>query len=86
MALTIKERLRRVRSTAMFALCILAAAAIVGILGWITDYLLKLGAQYHLLATGGSDFHGSVKPGQGLGSVFVPWDAVTALLEAVDQG
>jgi predicted metal-dependent phosphoesterase TrpH len=45
--------------------------------------LLKLAAQYHLLATGGSDFHGSVKPGQGLGSVYVPWDAVEALLSSL---
>ena len=42
--------------------------------------LLKQAAQYGLLATGGSDFHGSVKPGQGLGSVFVPWTAAEALL------
>jgi 3',5'-nucleoside bisphosphate phosphatase len=48
-------------------------------------FLLKLGVQYKLLATGGSDFHGSVKPGQGLGSVFVPWEAVSALLHAVDE-
>lgn len=47
--------------------------------------LLKLTSQYHLLATGGSDFHGSVKPGQGLGSVYVPWEAVETLLNELDQ-
>ncbi len=41
--------------------------------------LLKLAEQYHLIATGGSDFHGSVKPNQGLGSVYVPWEAVEAV-------
>ena len=45
--------------------------------------LLKLASQYHLLATGGSDFHGSVKPGQGLGSIYVPWEAVEALLASL---
>jgi predicted metal-dependent phosphoesterase TrpH len=47
--------------------------------------LQKLAAQYHLLVTGGSDFHGSVKPNQGLGSVFVPWEAAEALMAAVGQ-
>ncbi len=41
--------------------------------------LLRLAEKFGLLATGGSDFHGSVKPGQGLGSVFVPLEVVAAL-------
>jgi predicted metal-dependent phosphoesterase TrpH len=41
--------------------------------------LLRLAERFGLLATGGSDFHGSIKPGQGLGSVFVPWEAVDRL-------
>jgi len=45
--------------------------------------LSKLASQYRLLATGGSDFHGSIKPGQGLGSVYVPWEAVEALLSSL---
>lgn len=41
--------------------------------------LLKLAEQHGLIATGGSDFHGSVKPGQGLGSVYMPWEVAEKL-------
>jgi predicted metal-dependent phosphoesterase TrpH len=41
--------------------------------------LRQLAQQHGLIVTGGSDFHGSVKPDQGLGSVYVPWEAVEAL-------
>jgi phosphate transport system permease protein len=43
MTLTIKERWRRSRSGVMFTLCIGAAFMIVGILGWVMGYLIKLG-------------------------------------------
>ena len=40
-------------------------------------YLLALAKEYSLLPTGGSDFHGSVKPhialGDGTGGLFVPY-------------
>ncbi|HET6320407.1 MAG TPA: PHP domain-containing protein [Chloroflexota bacterium] len=47
--------------------------------------LLRLAEKFGLIATGGSDFHGSIKPGQGLGSVFVPWDSVERLNRALDM-
>jgi 3',5'-nucleoside bisphosphate phosphatase len=40
--------------------------------------LLDLAKQYGLIATGGSDFHGAIKP-NGLASVYVPWEAVEKL-------
>ncbi len=42
--MTLNERIRRGSSIVMYALCILSAVAIVGILMWVAGYLLKLGA------------------------------------------
>ena len=47
------------------------------------DYLKTLANKYNLLMTGGSDFHGGVKPdiamGTGLGSLCVPLSCADAL-------
>ena len=53
-----------------------------------TELYLGLAARYGLLVTGGSDFHGSVKPGVRLGTgcngnLRVPQDVVTKLRAAV---
>ena len=53
--------------------------------GDVIASLLRLGERFGLIATGGSDFHGSVKPGQGLGSVFVPWEAVERLTAELER-
>jgi hypothetical protein len=45
--------------------------------------LKKLAVQYNLLVTGGSDFHGIVKPDVQLGSVYVPPEVVDNLLAAL---
>ena len=47
--------------------------------------LMKLAQQHGLIVTDGSDFHGSVKPDQGLGGVHVPWEAVEALQAEIDK-
>ena len=48
-----------------------------------TQFLLKLGAKYNLLITGGSDFHGTfrtrVEIGRGLGNLEVPYRLLEAL-------
>ena len=50
-----------------------------------TEELLKLAAEYGLKVTGGSDFHGSFKPGieagTGRGNLRVPYDLLLALRE-----
>ena len=53
----------------------------------MVSYLEALKDEYHLLETGGSDFHGGHKPGIVMGhgiddNLFVPYDFVEALKEA----
>jgi hypothetical protein len=48
-------------------------------------HLKKLAEQYHLIVTGGSDFHGAVKPDVQLGSVYVPPEVVEDLMRALDE-
>ncbi len=52
-------------------------------------YLLRLAAEYGLLPTGGSDFHGSAKPhiqlGRGTGSLAVPYAYLEGLREAAGK-
>lgn len=48
----------------------------------LIERLLQLGRRYHLLATGGSDFHGAGSAGASLGGVYVPARCLTALKEA----
>lgn len=69
----------------------LVAAGLRGIEAYYFRYpgdaiasLRRMADQYGLILTGGSDFHGTVKPNQGLGSVFVPWEAVEKLLLILD--
>ncbi len=54
-----------------------------------SDYLKRLAAEYGLLVTGGSDFHGSVKPhiklGTGTGSLQVPYTLLDRLRENAAQ-
>jgi hypothetical protein len=49
--------------------------------------LAALAAQYGLIVTGGSDFHGDNKPdialGRGHGSLFVPYDCLTQLRQQI---
>ncbi len=56
----------------------------------MTDYLLRLAAEYRLTPTGGSDFHGSNKPqitlGSGLaGELAVPYEYLERLREVRDS-
>jgi predicted metal-dependent phosphoesterase TrpH len=44
-----------------------------------TDFYLKMARQHNIIATGGSDFHGGVKPDVKLGSAKVPYEAVEDL-------
>lgn len=48
-----------------------------------TEYFLKIADKYHLLVTGGSDFHGEFKPhvkiGHGLGNLRVPYHLYTII-------
>lgn len=71
----------------------LAKAGLKGIEAYYTDNtqeqtaeLLYLSEKHRLLATGGSDFHGSFKPdieiGSGRGSLKVPYHLLTALKQA----
>lgn len=50
-----------------------------------SDYLLQLAAEYHLLPTGGSDYHGTNKPrialGFGDGDLKVPYEYLAAVQE-----
>ena len=50
-----------------------------------TSYLQRLARDYHLIETGGSDYHGDRKPdirlGQGMGGLCVPYDYLEALKE-----
>ncbi len=65
----------------------LASNGLVGLEVYYTGYtpdeihfLLDLAAQYGLLVTGGSDFHGGgVLPANELGGVSVPWAVVERL-------
>jgi hypothetical protein len=45
----------------------------------MTNFYRELASRYDLIATGGSDFHGRVKPNTPLGSVTVDYDVVDAL-------
>lgn len=53
-------------------------------------FLENLAGEYGLLKTGGSDFHGEVKPhinlGRGTGGLSVPYDYLRALKEAAGSG
>lgn len=53
-------------------------------------YLLSLAEEYHLLPTGGSDFHGANKPhirlGRGTGALAVPYEYLEKLKEAAGHG
>ena len=51
--------------------------------GYLSDdtrFLLNLAADYDLIATGGSDFHGDVLPAHDLGGIVVPEEVVESLL------
>ncbi len=45
--------------------------------------LLRLTDKFDLIATGGSDFHGAVKPEIRLASVYVPWEVAEKLEQAL---
>lgn len=46
------------------------------------DHYAKIAADFGLLTTGGSDFHGPAAPNPMLGSVRIPFEAIDALLAA----
>jgi hypothetical protein len=54
-----------------------------------SSYLLALANEFHLLPTGGSDFHGSTKPhirlGGQAGSLDVPYEYLEKLKEAAGK-
>lgn len=54
------------------------------------EYYTKLTERHDLLMTGGSDFHGSLKPnikmGSGKGDLFIPYEVYEALKKAVEKG
>jgi len=71
----------------------LAAVGLMGIEAYYTDNtaeqtaeLMRLAKKHKLLATGGSDFHGSFKPeieiGSGRGSLKIPYSLLSALKQA----
>ncbi|MBI5876799.1 MAG: PHP domain-containing protein [Chloroflexi bacterium] len=47
--------------------------------------IMKLAQAHGLIVTGGSDFHGSTKPDQGLGCVHVPWEVVEGLIAEIEK-
>ena len=49
------------------------------------DYYLKMAKEYNLLVTGGSDYHGDVKPEVKLGCIKIPYDLVESLREAKNK-
>ncbi len=54
-----------------------------------TEYYIEIAKKYDLLMTGGTDFHGSLKPsiqmGTGNGDLFVPYKRYEELIEAHQQ-
>lgn len=49
------------------------------------NFYLGLAQKYNLLVTGGSDYHGEVKPGVNIGMINFPYELVERLKEARDK-
>jgi hypothetical protein len=45
----------------------------------MVNFYLDMAKRYHLLATGGSDYHGDAKPAVKIGAVRVPYELVERL-------
>ncbi|MCX7661339.1 MAG: PHP domain-containing protein [Candidatus Omnitrophica bacterium] len=52
---------------------------------YLVNYYLSLAQKYNLLVTGGSDFHGELKPDTKLGLIKIPYELVKNLKDAKDK-
>jgi predicted metal-dependent phosphoesterase TrpH len=55
----------------------------------LVDYYTRIANRYNLLITGGTDFHGDVKPdikmGSGRGNLFIPYELYEKLISALGK-